>query len=63
MHIGYWWESQNGRDCSTRDLVIKLFIASIEKSIWRGRGVTLKIVDKLAYLLTDCALGSGGHFN
>jgi hypothetical protein len=41
MHIGYWWESQKGRDCSTRDLVIKLFIASSEKSILKGeRGST-----------------------
>jgi hypothetical protein len=33
MHIGYWWESQKGRDCSKRALVIKVFIASSEKSI------------------------------
>jgi hypothetical protein len=33
MHIGYWWESQKERDCSTRDLVVKVFIATSEKSI------------------------------
>jgi hypothetical protein len=62
MHIGYWWESQKERDCSTSDLVGKVFIASSEKSILEGSWGALKIVDKLAYLLTDCALCSGGHF-
>jgi hypothetical protein len=62
MHIRYWWDSQKERDCSTRDLVVRVFIASSEKSILEGRGEALKIVDKLAYLFTDCALGSGGHF-
>jgi hypothetical protein len=38
MHIGYWWESQKGRDCSKSDLVGKVFIASSEKSILRGPG-------------------------
>jgi hypothetical protein len=62
MHIRYWWESQKERDCSTRDQVVKVFIASSEKKhFWGGEGA-LKIVDKLAYLLTDRALGSGGHF-
>jgi hypothetical protein len=63
MHIGYWWESQKGRDCSTSDLVGIVFIASSEKSILEGPRGALIIVDKLAYLLTDCALCSGGHFN
>jgi hypothetical protein len=57
MHIRYWWESQKERDCSTR-----VFIASIErKALWGGARGALKILDKLAYLLTDCVLGSGGH--
>jgi hypothetical protein len=63
MHIGYWWESQKGRDCGTSDLVGKVFIASSEKSILVGARGALKIVDKLPYLLTDCVLCSGGHFN
>jgi hypothetical protein len=51
------------RDCSTRDLVVKVFIASSKKSIVQGgERRALKIVAELGYFFTDCALGPGGHF-
>ena len=51
------------RDCSTGDLVVIVIVASSEKKHFEGgEGGALKIVAKVAYLLTDCALGPGGHF-
>jgi hypothetical protein len=71
-HVARIWEARNvyrilvgkpeGKRLQYSDLVGKVFIASSEKSILEGARGALKIVHKLAYLLTDCALCSGGQF-